>query len=187
MNRTATIAAAFAIGGAVALLSAVVFQRAAPVAVSAGQPAWTEVKWPFLMDQWGEGVAFQCKAVDCGVDLTVYLRAKFGFCSSTIGVADDDELERLSNFDFMDGSYAALGAGHEIEVGWMKGRIRAYGIGGGNRPRASALTAAFNNDSDAMVATVLLKDTRPATVEQAILEFLNGAQAQRWVKLKLGL
>lgn len=187
MKRTATIAAAFAFGGAVALLSVFVFQRAEPVTAGARQPVWNEVKWPFPMDQWGEGAAFQCKAADCGVELTVYLRAKFGFCSSTIGVADDDELERLSNFDFMDGSYAALGAGREIKVGWMNGRIRAYGIGSGNRPRSSALTAAFNNDSDAMVATVLLKDTQPAAVEPAILEFLNGAQAQRWVKVKLGL
>ena len=169
------------------MLSGFIFQHANPVAATARQPIWNEVKWPFLMDQWGEGTAFQCKAADCGLDLTVYLRAKFGFCSSTIGVADDDELERLANFDFMDGTYAALGAGHEIKVAWMKGRIRAYRAGASGRSGMSALTAAFNNDSDAMVAIVLLKEGQTAAAEPAVIEFLNGPQTQRWVKAKLGL
>ena len=32
--------------------------------------AWTETKWPFLIDQWGLGNAYQCKAADCGVEIT---------------------------------------------------------------------------------------------------------------------
>ena len=27
-------------------------------------PAWTEVAWPFPVDQWGKGKAFRCKAAD---------------------------------------------------------------------------------------------------------------------------
>lgn len=177
-----TIAAVFALGGAAALLLSFGVRPAVPVTI-ARHPVWTEVKWPFLMDQWGEGTAFQCKAANCGVELNLYLRAKFGFCSSTIGVNNDEELERLSNFDFMNGNFTAVGGGHEIDVGWMKGRIRAYASGS----RASALTAAFNNDSDAMVATVLLADGHAAAAEPAIVEFLNGEVVQRWVKNKLGL
>jgi len=111
MRRTATVAAAFGFGGVLALL--LLFgpglQRVAPVTVTPKQAAWIETKWPFLMDQWGEGKAFQCKAADCGVELNLYIRPKVGFCSSTTGVADDAELERLSDFDFMNGDIVALG------------------------------------------------------------------------------
>ena len=36
----------------------------------AAQPVWTEVKWPFPIDQWGTGRAFACKAADCGAEVT---------------------------------------------------------------------------------------------------------------------
>jgi hypothetical protein len=43
------------------------------------QPAWTEFKWPFPVDQWGIGRAFVCKPAECGVEVNVYLRPKIGF------------------------------------------------------------------------------------------------------------
>src|SRR5436309_836410 len=55
-------------------------------------PIWTEVPWPFPMDQWGKGKAFSCTAADCGAPVTVYIRAKIGFCNCSTGVADDQEL-----------------------------------------------------------------------------------------------
>ena len=45
------------------------------------RPVWNEVPWPFPMDQWGKGKAFACRAADCGTDVTVYIRAKIGFCN----------------------------------------------------------------------------------------------------------
>jgi hypothetical protein len=148
---------------------------------------WIETKWPFLMDQWGEGRSFQCKAADCGAELNLYIRAKIGFCSSTTGVADDNELERLSDFDFMKGQATALGSGHEIDIGGMKGRLRAYAIGGPIPSQTYALSVAFNNNSDALVATVTLKDGPPAAMEPVIIKFLNGKTIQRWVTRTLGL
>ena len=58
---------------------------------SAARAIWTEVSWPFPLDQWGTGRAFACKAADCGADLKLYLRAKLGACNCAAGVADDDE------------------------------------------------------------------------------------------------
>src|SRR5215475_7565730 len=84
----AAICAAFAYAGA----------RAAP----AKTPSWNEVSWPFPMDQWGMGKAFVCKAAECGAEVTVYIRAKIGFCNCTTGVADDDELDRVSDFDLFE-------------------------------------------------------------------------------------
>lgn len=155
--------------------------------VAPKQPVWIETKWPFLMDQWGEGKAFQCKAKDCGVELKLYIRPKIGFCSSTTGVADDAELERLSDFDFMNGDTVALGDGHDIYIASMKGRIRAYAIAGHNHSLTSAITVAFNNNSDALVATVAVSDAQPDAVEPVVIEFLNGQTIQRWVMLALGL
>lgn len=189
MRRTATVAAAFGFGGVVALLLyfVPVLQRAGPVTVTQNHPVWIETKWPFPMDQWGEGKAFQCKAADCGVELNLYIRAKIGFCSNTTGVADDNELERLSDFDFMNGAIVALGEGHEINVAWMKGRIRAYAIARPSRSRATAISIAYNNDSDALVATVILNGAQPRAVEPAVIEFLNGKTMLRWVTITLGL
>lgn len=139
------------------------------------------------MDQWGEGRSFQCKAADCGAELNLYIRAKIGFCSSTTGVADDNELERLSDFDFMSGHATALGNGHKIDIAGMKGRLRAYAIGGPVLSQTYAFSVAFNNNSDALVATVMLKGGTPAAIEPIIIQFLNGKTIQRWVTRALGL
>ncbi|MFY9601794.1 MAG: hypothetical protein WAR02_16295 [Pseudolabrys sp.] len=151
------------------------------------EPIWIETKWPFLMDQWGEGRSFQCKAADCGTELNLYIRAKVGFCSSTTGVADDNELERLSDFDFMKGQATALAGSHEIDIAGMKGRLRAYAISGPILSQTYAVSVAFNSNSDALVATVTLKGGPPAAMEPVILEFLNGETIQRWVTRTLGL
>jgi hypothetical protein len=148
---------------------------------------WIETKWPFLMDQWGEGRSFQCKAADCGAELNLYIRAKVGFCSSTTGVSDDNELERLSDFDFMDGQATALGGGREINIAGMKGRLRTYATAGSILSQSYAFSVAFNNNSDALVATVTVKGGSPAAAEPAIIQFLNGETIQRWVSRTLGL
>ena len=54
-----------------------------PRAATTSQPTWTEVAWPFPIDQWGKGKAFRCKAADCGAEVTIYLRAKLGSCDCT--------------------------------------------------------------------------------------------------------
>ena len=87
----------------------------------------------------------------------------------------------------MNGPGVALGEGHEINVAWMKGRIRAYTIAGPNRTRTSAISIAYNNNSDALVATVILNDAQPTVVEPVVIEFLNGEVVRRWVTNTLGL
>ncbi|HWN50962.1 MAG TPA: hypothetical protein VNO18_14270 [Xanthobacteraceae bacterium] len=82
---------------------------------SGDRPVWTEATWPFPIDQWGEGWAFQCKAADCGIDVNLYLRPKIGFCNCQTGVADDEELDRVSDVDLV-GSRSALGPGRPIMV-----------------------------------------------------------------------
>jgi hypothetical protein len=184
MKRFATIAAAFATSVA-ALLFYLAPASTGPAA--ALHPVWAETKWPFPMDQWGEGKAFRCKAADCGADLDLYIRAKIGFCSSTVGVADDSELDRLSDFDFMNGATVPLGEGHVIDVAWMKGRSRAYTIANPARSRTTAMSIAYNNESDALVATVVSSAAPVTTIEPVVIAFLNGEVLRRWVKTTLGL
>jgi len=152
----------------------------------AAAPSWTELPWPFPMDQWGKGKAFQCKAADCGAEVTVYIRAKIGFCNCAAGVADDEELDRISDFDLMGNQLTALGPGQPITVAWMKGRSRAFSVEA-QRAGRSALSLGFNDRCDAIVATAVVGLDRPAAVEAAVLEFLNSSVVARWAEVTLGL
>ena len=192
MKRVAALAAAIKLRGVSALFLIMLVLACVPARWSRSRRSsrhstWIETKWPFLMDQWGEGKAFQCKTADCGADLNLYIRAKIGFCSSTTGVADDNELERLSDFDFMKGHVTALGGGHEIDIAGMKGRLRAYVTASTILSQTYAFSVAFNNNSDALVATVVFNGGHPAAMEPVIIQFLSGETIQRWVTRTLGL
>jgi hypothetical protein len=149
------------------------------------QPAWTEVMWPFPIDQWGGGWAFQCRAADCGIDVNLYLRPKIGFCNCETGVADDDELDRVSDLDLVGGERSALGPGRPIAVHWMKGRSRGYAVGAPAAAK-SVLSLAFHSRCDVMVATVVAGDD-PVAQEPAVLEFLNGDLVRQRAEVVLGL
>jgi hypothetical protein len=152
-------------------------------APSGAGPNWTEAAWPFPVDQWGQGWAFQCKAADCGAEVTLYIRPKIGFCNCQTGVADDEELDRVSDLDLVGNARSALGAGRPIKVHWMKGRSRDYKAG--NTSAKSMLSLAFNNSCDVIVATVVSSGV-PAAYEQAVLEFLNGDLMRQWAVTVLG-
>jgi hypothetical protein len=148
------------------------------------QPVWTEAAWPFPIDQWGGGWAFQCKAADCGVEVNLYLRPKIGFCNCETGVADDEELDRVSDIDLVGSERSALGPGRPITVHWMKGRSRSYTVGAPSTK--SVLSLAFNSRCDVIVATVVAGD-EPVAQEQAVLEFLNGDLVRHRAEVVLGL
>jgi hypothetical protein len=148
-------------------------------------PIWTEVEWPFAVDEWGKGKAFRCAATQCGAEVNLYIRAKIGFCNCTTGVSDDDELHRLSDFRLMGDKPSALGPGHPITVRWMKGRSRAYTTG--DRSRKAALAIAFNDHCDAVVATVVTSQDRPEIIEPSSIAFLNGDEIIQWATVTLGL
>ena len=175
----------FGLGGLIALLAWLTYLFTNEIALSSGRPAWSEVTWPFLPDEWGKGKAFRCKASDCGAEINVYVRAKIGFCNCTTGVADDEELSRLSDFPLMGGSIDAVGPGRAIQVAWMKGRSRSYAVS--RRVGGSALSIAFNDRCDAIVATAMTGSARPDAVEPAILALLNESRVIRWAEITLGL
>jgi hypothetical protein len=154
---------------------------------SAVRSVWAEVRWPFPIDQWGTGRAFACKAADCGTAVQLYLRAKLGSCNCTTGVSDDDDLDRMSDFDLVGGEVSPLGAGRQIAIAWMKGRSRAYALTARDRPSKSALSVVFNDRCDMIVATAVLAHDRPAAIEPGVMEFLNSRPVLQWAELALGI
>jgi len=155
--------------------------------IATGRPVWTEVRWQFPMDQWGLGKAFQCKPADCGAEANLYLRAKIGFCDCTSGVANDDDLDRMSDFDLVGGVASPLGVGQPIAVGRMKGRSRTYALTAPNRPDRTAISVVFNDRCDMIVATVIMLHHRPLTNEHDVLEFLNSRTVLHWAEASIGL
>jgi hypothetical protein len=150
-------------------------------------PKFAEVRWPFPTDEWGEGNAFRCAAADCGVEVNVYIRAKIGFCNCSTGVSDDSELDRLSDFNLMDGKPSVLGPGHEINIAWMKGRSRAYTVSEPYHAPGSVLAIAFNDRCDAIVATATVAHDGPQAIEPSVIEFLNSEVIVHWAEVTLGL
>ncbi len=150
-------------------------------------PKFAEVRWPFPTDEWGEGKAFRCAAADCGVDVNVYIRAKIGFCNCLTGVSDDNELDRLSDFNLMSGKPTVLGPGHEINIAWMKGRSRAYTVTEPYHAPSSVLAIAFNDRCDAIVATATVAHDGPKVIEPSVIEFLNSEVVVHWAEVTLGL
>ena len=148
---------------------------------------WSEVKWPFPLDQWGAGRAFQCRADDCGSEMNLYLRAKLGFCNCTTGVSDDAELDRVGDLELLIERFEGLREGRPITVGWMNGRSRPYQVAMAYAPPRTALAIAFNDKCDVVVATVVAPREHLPAAERAALDFLNGDLVLRWTEQELGL
>ena len=90
--------------------------------------SFVEVKWPFPRDQWGDGRAFRCAASECGVEIDLYLRPKIGFCNCDTGVADEAELDRVSDLELFSQKFFGVTHGDDIQVGWMRGLSRIYQV-----------------------------------------------------------
>jgi hypothetical protein len=147
------------------------------------RPVWTEIDWPFGADPWGKGKAFRCKAADCGGEVQLYVRAKLGFCNCATGIADDGDLEQMGDLALI-GKATPMAAGREILVGPMRGRSRAYRVEGNAK---AALSLAFNQRCDMVAATALLAPGATASLEPAVLAFLNSDRMLKWAEIALGL
>ncbi len=186
MRRVAGIAIAAASLGSVLAAALAWFAVPQHAAATATVPAWTEVAWPFPMDQWGKGKAFRCKAADCGAEVNLYLRAKIGFCNCTTGVTDDEDLDRMGDLVLV-GQVSPLGTGQPISIAWMKGRSRAYTLNARNPHGRTVISVVFNERCDMIAATAVLRHDRPAATEPSVIEFLNGKTVMRWAEITLGL
>jgi hypothetical protein len=149
-------------------------------------PSWSEEKWPFPIDQWGTGQAFDCAADRCGRDLHLYLRAKIGFCRCATGVSDDDEIERVGDLELFGPDYKALSSGHPVTAGIMTGRARLFAVARPLQSPLPVLTIALAKKCDAIVATVIVEPEAQSVVEARALDFLRSAAVQHWAEAQGG-
>ena len=149
------------------------------------QPHWTELKWPFPVDQWGSGRAFRCDAAACGVTVELYLRPKIGFCNCAKGVYEDAELDRVGDVALIGPQFSGIGDGQRVTVGWMKGRSRVFAVSGPYQAPGAAAAIAFNDKCDVVVATVMA-DAELARGARQALQFLNSEFVLRWARTELG-
>jgi hypothetical protein len=166
--------------------SAAVLGVRAPANPGAIEPVWTEVKWPFLQDQWGIGKAFVCMPADCGVKIDVFIRPKIGFCNCSTGVSDDNELERVADTDLVSPKVRPAGPANPVKVGWMRGLSRPYLVSD-EKPNEHLLSVAFNDECDVVVALASLGYGDPGVIAPAVISFLNSTSMVLWAKKELGL
>jgi hypothetical protein len=148
---------------------------------------WSEVKWPFLLDQWGAGRAFRCAAKQCGSEVHVYLRAKIGFCRCATGVSDDDEIDRVGDVELIGDDYKPLASGRPITAGILVGRARLFLVERPYQSRVSVLAVALANKCDAIAATIVAEPDIQTAQERAALEFLRSDTVQHWAQANTGL
>ena len=158
-----------------------------PTSAPATKAVWSEVNWPFLMDEWGSGRAFQCKASDCGEDVSLYLRVKAGFCNCTTGVTDDDDLDRVGDLPLLSNRFVGLANGRPIDVAGMAGRSRPYEVSLPLWRKETAVAVVLHAKCDAVVATILADRDQLASAEREALAFLGRDQVLQWTKVTLGL
>jgi len=174
MRRGATIAALVIALGAVSSLRAAETQRTGD---------WREIAWPFPRDGWPMGRAFRCVAGGCdGAEL--YVRAKRGFCNCETGVADDDEVDRVTDIDLISPRFRAIAPGTAVSVAAMQGRVRHYDLDMPDGARHAAAGLALSRRCDLLVAVV--QGAGEATAGQrGALVFLDTEEMKGWMAAAL--
>jgi len=154
---------------------------AAYVSARPNVEGWREIAWPFPRDGWPAGRAFRCNdAARCGGEIELYLRPKIGFCNCDIGVADDDEVDRVADLDLVSAHFRALEPGRAIQIADMPGRIRAYDLrmpGGASR---IAVGMAVSRRCDLMVVAAHSSSAEPG-LQRAALDFLATGAMADWM------
>jgi hypothetical protein len=167
-----------------ALVAGVLFGP--PAALRAAEslaPGWHEIHWPFPRDAWEAGRAFTCRSRECGSGVSLFVRPKIGFCNCATGVSDDDEVDRVTDLDLIDSAFKPLGPGRSLELGSLRGRIRAYEINAGSSAE-TALAIALARKCDVIVA-VMRSPSLNEMHERATLRFLTSPSLQSWIEATL--
>ena len=137
------------------------------------EQTWTEIGWPFLLDEWGAGQAFRCEDKACGLEARLFVRAKRGFCNCFQGVADDAEVDRLTDFVLFGGPSRPSGAGRAIAIGDRSGRVRSFTVDSAEMPSRRAVSLVVAKDCEALVATLIAdREVAAAAADVAIVALL---------------
>ena len=124
---------------------------------------------------------------DCGVEVSLYLRPKIGFCNCDTGVADEAELDRVADLELFSPKFFGLTHGDDIKVGWMRGLSRVYQVDIPYDRSRPIMAMAFNQNCDVMVATVVAPLDHYPSAERHVLAFLNGEPILKWARAQFGI
>jgi hypothetical protein len=163
---------------AACLLGAVVShegRRHTPVSI------WQEISWPFPRDAWPAGRAFRCAPPACGEGVELYVRPKIGFCNCTTGVADDDEVDRVTDLDLISERFTAVEMGQEIRIAALPGRARRYQLQMPDGTVRAAVGLAVARQCDVVVAVTQGKLTVSPDVQRAALDLLSSGPLTAWL------
>ena len=152
---------------------------------AAFQPArplerWHEIAWPFPRDGWPAGRAFHCTSELCGAEVEVYVRPKIGFCSCDSGVADDGEVDRVTDLDLISEQFIPLEPGRMIRIADMPGRLRTYDLRMSDGSRRAAVGMAVSRRCDLLVAVAQGTGTVPR-IQRVALDFLALDAVTQWM------
>ena len=141
---------------------------------------WREIAWPFPRDGWPAGRAFHCAVELCGSEIELYVRPKIGFCNCDSGVADDDEVDRVTDLDLMSERFLPLEPGKAIRIADMPGRLRSYDLRMSDGSWHIAVGIAVSRRCDLLVAVAQGKTSAPE-VQRIALEFLATDAVTKWM------
>ena len=147
---------------------------------------WREISWPFPRDGWPAGRAFRCDACGGGLGgVELYVRPKIGFCNCDTGVADDDEVDRVSDLDLISARFAPTEAGKAVRIAGMAGRSRSYELNMADGSQHAAIGIALSHRCDLLVAVA--QGRAPASeLQRAALDYLASEEMHHWMMASLG-
>jgi hypothetical protein len=146
---------------------------------------WREIAWPFPRDGWPAGRAFRCTAARCGGEVELYVRPKIGFCNCGVGVADDDEVDRVADLDLLSERFDPLEPGKVIRIADMPGRSRNYQLHMKDGSRHAAVGMAVSRRCDLLVAVAQGK-AMATDLQRVALDFLATTTMAGWMRVAVG-
>jgi hypothetical protein len=149
---------------------------------TSGDARWQEIAWPFPRDGWPSGRAFRCEA--CG-GVELYVRPKIGFCNCDTGVADDDEVDRVTDLDLISERFAPMQEGKAVRVADMVGRARFYDLKMPDGAQHAAIGIALSHRCDLLVAVAQGKASA-SEVQRAALDYLATREMHHWMLASFG-
>ena len=119
--------------------------------------------------------------------MTLYVRAKIGFCNCTTGVADDAELERIGDLDLLGGKAFAHGRrpSHRRRLDERPQPILCARV---RQPaRQIRIVDRLQRSLRRHCCHRVVANDRPDIVEPGVIAFLNSPTVMRWAEVTLGL
>ena len=156
---------------------------AAYVGARPATAGWREIAWPFPRDGWPAGRAFRCEVALCGETIELYVRPKIGFCNCDLGVADDDEVDRVADLDLISPRFAADEPGSAVRLAGMTGRMRSYSLQMPDGSRHAALGIALSRRCDLVVAAA--RGASASRLQRAAINFLGKDDMRQWMAAAL--